>query len=171
MSRRSNQFKSAVYTRMHWLTEVYGRIKGQREAEIPLPPLALPSVELPRARVALLTSAGVHLSSQEPFDMANRDGDASVRLLPGDVETAALTITHDYYDHHAADQDINCVFPIDRLRELTQSGDVGEVAPRHVGFMGHILGPEWTRLVGDTAPAVAELFRQDSVDAVVASPG
>jgi D-proline reductase (dithiol) PrdB len=103
--------------------------------------------------------------------MTNPDGDASFRIIPGDAALQDLTITHDYYDHRAADRDLNCVFPLERLRELARAGRVGSVALRHIGTMGHILGAEASRLVTETAPAIAKLLVEDGVDYVVAAPG
>ncbi len=172
MGRRWNQLRSAVYTRVPWLSETYVRVAGKRwEDSIPLPPLAPLVRPLPQATVALLTSAGVHLHSQQPFDMTNQEGDATFRIIPGDTPVADLTVTHDYYDHKAADRDVNCVFPIERLREMAATGSIGRVAPRHVGFMGHVLGRERARLVERTAGEIAAVFRSDGVDAVLASPG
>jgi D-proline reductase (dithiol) PrdB len=87
-----------------------------------------------------------------------------VRLL-GD-----LMITHDSSDHRAADRDVNCVFPLERLRELAAAGRIGRVAPRHIGTMGHILATEERRLVSATSPAIAKLV-EDGVDYVLAAPG
>lgn len=83
---------------------------------------------------ALITTAGVHLHDQEPFDI---DGDNSWRVIPGDVESTQLMITHDHFDHRDADQDVNCVFPIDRLRELANEGIIAGVSNTHLGFMGY----------------------------------
>lgn len=171
MGRRWNRLKSAVYTRLHWLSELYGRLQGGGRAEIPLPSLATSRKPPAERRVALLTSAGVHHRHQVPFDMADPNGDASYRVIAGDAALDELTITHDYYDHAAADRDLNCVFPLERLRELVAGGGVGQVAPRHVGMMGHILGGQRVRLVRDTAPGVAQLFADDAVDLVLATPG
>ena len=71
--------------------------------------------ELKESAFALVSTAGIHLRDQEPY---NIEGDNSWRLIPGDVEASQLMVTHEHYDHTDADQDINCVFPIDRLREL-----------------------------------------------------
>jgi D-proline reductase (dithiol) PrdB len=103
--------------------------------------------------------------------MTNPDGDASFRIIPGDAALQDLTITHDYYDHRAADRDLNCVFPLERLRELSAALRIARVAPRHIGTMGHILGAEERRLVSATAPAIAKLLVEDGVDYVVAAPG
>ncbi len=161
-----------------WLARLYGRLpilstlaagRWQPDArDIPWAPALLP---IATATIALVTSAGVHLKHDPPFDMENPDGDASFRVIPGDVALCDLTITHDYYDHRAADRDVNCVFPLERLRELVAAGMVGCVAPRHVGTMGHILGDQEGRLVTDTAPAIARLFLEDDIDYVLAAPG
>ncbi len=154
------------------MSELYARVAGRHWVErLPLPPLAPVNRPLGQMRVALLTSAGVHLRTQRPFDMINPDGDASFRVIPGTAQSSQLTITHDYYDHGAADRDVNCVFPIVRLRELAAEGFISEVAPRHASFMGHILGAEEAALAGRSAIQMAELFRSDGVDAVLASPG
>lgn len=133
-----------------------------------MPPLARPG---PRAawRVGLLTAGGVHRRDQAPFDMTDPDGDPTFRLLPPGSDE--LTITHDYYDHAAADRDVNCVFPIDRLHELAAEDMLGGVAPRHVSFMGHIRGRHLRTLVRETAPQIARVFDDDDVDVVVAAPG
>lgn len=92
-------------------------------------------------------------------------------MIPGDTALDDLTITHDYYDHRAADRDVNCVFPLERLRELAAAGMIGRVAPRHIGTMGHIFGAEERRLVTEVAPAIARLLVDDGVNYVVAAPG
>lgn len=171
MGRRWNRIKSVIYTRLHAISELYASRTAGRGPTLPLPPLAPLARPLSGARIALVTTAGIHQRDQEGFDMENPDGDASYRVIAGDVTPGALTITHDYYDHRAADRDYNCVFPLERLRELATRDELGGVAPRHVGMMGHILGRERRRLLDETAPAVAELFREDAVDAVLATPG
>jgi hypothetical protein len=171
MARWWNRFQSGVYTRVHWINELYARATSGRSAEIPLPPLASPRQPLSRARVGMVTAAGLHLADQPAFDMDDPEGDASYRVIPGDVDVAALTITHDYYDHRAPDRDVNCVYPIERLRELVQVGELGAVAPRHVGMMGHLYGEQRTRLVREVADEVAGIFERDQVDLVLATPG
>jgi D-proline reductase (dithiol) PrdB len=81
-----------------------------------------------------------------------------------------LMITHNYYDHQDADQDINVVFPIKRLKEFEAEGMIGQVAPRHFSFMGHILGHHIESLVNRTGPEVAKMLKADGVDAVFLTP-
>jgi D-proline reductase (dithiol) PrdB len=120
--------------------------------------------------IALVTTAGVHLKSQEPFDMDDPDGDPSYRVIPSDVKSEALVITHKYYDHSAADRDINVVLPLDRLRELRTEGRIAGMAPFVYSFMGHIDGPHLRTLVEDTALAVGRRLTRDGVHAVFLTP-
>ncbi|MBI2614849.1 MAG: hypothetical protein HYW52_04055 [Gemmatimonadetes bacterium] len=162
-----------------WLAALYGRLpilpnlaarrwRTEPAGAIPWSPARIP---LPAASVALITSAGVHLRSDRPFDMTDPEGDASFRVIPGDAPPGSVMITHEYYDHRAADRDLNCVFPLERLRELAMAGKIGRVAPRHIGTMGHILGAHEQRLLQDTAPAIARLLVDDGVDYVLAALG
>lgn len=125
---------------------------------------------LSRSRVALITTGGVHLIDQPPFDMVDKEGDASFREIPGDADPSRITITHNYYNHTDADRDLNVVFPLAHLRELAKRGVLGQVAPRHYGFMGHIEGPHVERLIRETAPAVAAKLRADGVEVAFLTP-
>jgi D-proline reductase (dithiol) PrdB len=169
LERSWHRVLAALYGRLPLFSALAARKWDERETgAIPWSPAR---VQLREAIIALVTSAGVHLKDEPPFDMANPEGDASVRVIPADTPFHNLTITHDYYDHRAADRDVNCVFPLERLRELAAAGKVGRVAPRHIGTMGHILGSEERRLVTETAPAIARLLSDDDVDYVIAAPG
>jgi D-proline reductase (dithiol) PrdB len=102
--------------------------------------------------------------------MADQDGDSSYRVIPRGVPQSQLTITHDYYDHRDADKDINIVLPLDRLEECVRKREIGNVAPRHYSFMGHIDGPHIPVLLAVSAPQVARQLKQAQVDAVVLTP-
>lgn len=115
---------------------------------------------------ALVSTAGVHLRDQEPY---NVEGDNSWRLIPGDVQADQLMVTHAHYDHTDADQDINCVFPIDRLRELAADGIIGGVSDRHLGFMGYT--QQLRDLYERAAPEVAKIIVRSKADAVLLTAG
>jgi len=123
------------------------------------------------AKVAIVTTAGVHHKGQQPFDMDDPNGDPGFRIIDVKKPVSDLMITHDYYDHRDADRDINIVFPIERLREFEDEGIIGKVASIHYGLMGHIIGPYINILVNNTAPEVAEGMRSDNVDIVLLTPG
>ncbi len=74
-----------------------------------------------------------------------------------------------YYDHSDADRDVNCLFPIDRLRELARDGEIGAVAARFwSGFMGRIY--KRCKLMQESAPAFAAELSNDRVDILIAVP-
>ena len=72
--------------------------------------------------VALVTTAGVHLKDDRPFELTNRLGDHTFRAIPHDTPFAQLALSHIGYNTKKISQDINCVFPLERLRELAQGG-------------------------------------------------
>jgi D-proline reductase (dithiol) PrdB len=122
--------------------------------------------ELHESKFAIVTTAGVHLRSQEPF---NVDGDNSWRVIAGDVQAGDLMITHEHYDHHDADEDINVVFPLDRLRELAGEGVIGGVSDKHLGFMGYT--QNFRDLYERAAPEMAKAILHSKADGVVFTAG
>ena len=132
--------------------------------DVPWTPLARPARE---CTVAMVTTAGVHLPTDEPFDMSDRRGDPSFREIPSDVPGSGLMVTHDYYDHRDADRDINVVFPIDRLHEMAGDGEIGGLAPVFYSFMGHIKEPHLPELRERTSVEVARRLAGAGVDLVL----
>lgn len=126
--------------------------------------------DISACRIALITTGGVHLTSQAPFDMFNPSGDPSYRQIPADTPANQLRIAHNYYDHTDADRDVNIIFPYERLRELEKFGEIKEVNDRHFSFMGHIAGDLIDVLVNETTPRMVDSLVEDSVDAVVLTP-
>ena len=134
-------------------------------------PWAAAAEDILRGPIALVTTAGIHLIGQPPYDMDDPEGDASFREIPSSVPAGALAITHNYYDHRDADADINVVLPFERLKDLEREGYIGKTARRHFSFMGHILGSRLERLVGRTAPALAAEMKKDGIRAALLTPG
>lgn len=170
MKRLKNRLVARVLTRFPGLFErSVEKVEGAVEAgEVPWTPLDKPLAE---CTLAVVTTAGVHLRSQEPFDMEDPDGDATFRELPTDTPRDDYTITHDYYDHADADRDINIVLPVDRLGELAASGRIKGTAPFNYSFMGHIDGAHLERLREETAPEVARRLADSGVDVAILTPG
>jgi D-proline reductase (dithiol) PrdB len=110
-------------------------------------PWATPASDILNGPISLVTTAGVHLIGQPPFDMDDPEGDASFR----DISSS--------------------VFPVELLKELAAEGFIGKIARRHFSFMGHILGSRLERLIGGTAPAVAAEMKQDGIRAALLTPG
>ena len=85
------------------------------------------------------------------------------------IPSGDFQIHDSYYDHSDADRDLNCIFPIDRLREMASEGEIGAVAPRlWSGFMGRIYKRQ--AVLEDKAPALALELKRDKVDLFVAIP-
>ncbi len=125
---------------------------------------------LERATVALVTAGGVHAKDQEPFNIADELGDLGFRIIPPDVDSSELMVTHHHYDHRDADQDINVVFPIDTLRDLKEEGFIGDVARKHVGYMGYTM--QLKAMYESTAPQIAnEIDKGSRADVVVLTGG
>ena len=126
--------------------------------------------ELAKSTVALVTAGGVHLKSQDPFNIADELGDLTYRIIPEDVDAADLLVTHHHYDHSDADEDINVVFPIDVLRDLQQEGFIREIAKKHVGYMGYTM--QLKAMYEGTAREIAnEIDKGSRADVVVLTGG
>lgn len=126
--------------------------------------------ELAKSTIALVTAAGVHLSEQEPFNISDELGDLGYRVIPEDVDSSQLMVTHHHYDHSDADSDINVVFPIDALRELQDEGFIGGIAKKHVGYMGYTM--QLKAMYEGTAREIAnEIDKGSRADLVVLTGG
>jgi D-proline reductase (dithiol) PrdB len=125
---------------------------------------------LSEARLALISTAGLHLGDQPAFDPAIKGGDASFRELADNVEVQELRIAHrsSAFDQTGALKDRNLVFPLNRFRELVARREVGSLNHRHFTFMGSITAPG--RLISESAPQVAAKLQEDQVDAVFLVP-
>jgi len=134
---------------------------------VPWAPLQKP---LKDSRLALVSSAGLVLPGQNPFDESIRGGDYSVREIPSDIDVSTLIDTHrsDLYDHAGLRQDPNLAFPLDRLRELVQKKRIGSLNHRQLSYMGSITAPG--RLVKKTAPKDMRRLVEDGVDAALLVP-
>ncbi len=125
---------------------------------------------LAKSTVALVTAGGVHLKDQEPFNIADELGDLGYRIIPEEVDSSQLMVTHHHYDHSDADQDINVVFPIDVLRNLEAEGVIGGIAKKHIGYMGYTM--QLKAMYEGTAPEIAEVIdRVSRADAVILTGG
>jgi D-proline reductase (dithiol) PrdB len=131
---------------------------------------ARPRRPVAECRIALVTTAGLVPPGDPPFDLDRRGGDWSFRVIPAAADLRALALHHrsDAFDRRPAAADPNVVFPLERLHAMAGGGDVGEVAPRHLSFMGSITTPG--RLIRESAPAAADLLATDGVDAALLVP-
>lgn len=152
------------------LTKKYGDMgfpayDWSRYDDAPFTPLKKP---LSECRVAMLTSGGVSLCGMPPF---NPDARNDLRLdeVPSSSDSDGFQIHDSYYDHADADRDLNCIFPLDRLRELQAGGEIGSIAERHwSGFMGRIY--KRAAVINEKAPELVRALKADGVDLLLALP-
>ena len=101
----------------------------QSEVFVPITPkpvFAKVTKPLKDMKIAIVTAAGVHMKKDKPFNLA---GDTSYRVVPSSATDDELMVSHGGYDNTDVNKDINCMFPIDRLRELADEGFIGSLAP------------------------------------------
>ena len=118
-------------------------------------------------RVAIVTTAGLHVRGDRPFGSGAAGMD--YRVIPGDVAARDLVMSHVSvnFDRSGFQADWNVAFPLDRLKELARDGIVGSVAAFHYSFMGAI-SP--VTQYEPKARELAGLLKQDQADAVLLSP-
>jgi D-proline reductase (dithiol) PrdB len=121
------------------------------------PPLA-------QRRIAIISTAGLHPRNTEPFTSLSGE----YKIIPGDIAGNELVMSHisTNFDRTGFQQDLNVVFPIDRLRELADKGIIGSVAEFHYSFMG-ASDPMTMEAI---ARNLSSLLKKDHVNGVLLVP-
>jgi D-proline reductase (dithiol) PrdB len=117
------------------------------------------------AVVCLVTTAGVRHKDDRPFQL---EGDTTYRVISGDAGASDLRYDDSHYDHGCVDADLNCVFPIDRLRALAAERRIGGLTERHfsMGFSQAL-----RELRERTIPELAREVDKTRPDAVILTGG
>jgi len=78
-----------------------------------------PGPELGEARIAIVTTAGLHRASDPKF----AGGSADYRLLPADLDYSELMMSHvsANFDRSGFQQDIGTVFPLEHLKDMPRT--------------------------------------------------
>ena len=161
----SYKFISGITKRM-----VKTWIKLETPRKIPWTPLEKPLTD---CRVALLSSGGVALKTDQPFDQEGERqnpwwGDPSYRVIPQGTTADEIKLYHLHVDPQFVEADINTLLPIDRLVELESAGEIGSAAPSHYSIMGYNMQP--IVLLKETVPTIVRNLRDEAVDVVVLVP-
>jgi D-proline reductase (dithiol) PrdB len=121
---------------------------------------------LSKRRAVIVTTSGVHRRTDRPFSLIPG---TDYRVIPGDTGGDELVMSHISvnFDRSGFQQDLNVVFPIERLRELAQDGVIGSMAEYHYSFMGAAWPPARFE---PKARELAGLLKKDRVDAVLLVP-
>jgi len=123
---------------------------------------------LSETRLALVSSAGIFRDDQEAFDPWAVN-DLSFRQIPVDTPRDKLKLHHNYFDHRDAVRDLNCVFPVERLKELEKAGTIRALVPEAISLgMGRLY--KRTALQKETVPKIAEVLQAHGTDAALLVP-
>ena len=140
------------------------------QGSIPWKPLSKP---LCQATVALITSAGISLRTDPPFDMEREKreplwGDRSYRVIPRGMTEKDIDVNHLHINTHYIKQDINVILPLTRMAEFEQEGIIGRLAPSSYSFYGF----QWqsTRFLEEAIKPISKKMKQEGVEAVLLTP-
>ena len=111
-------------------------------------------------RIAIVTTAGLQRRDDPPFYLGTGD----YRVIPGDVTGADLVMSHASinFDRSGFQEDVNVVFPIDRLRALKDDGVIGSLGSYHYT----LLGTTHPEQMEESVKTIAGLLKDDGVDSV-----
>ncbi len=124
--------------------------------------------------VALISSAGLALKTDVPFDQEGEKehpwwGDPSFRVIPKNTTAEEIALYHLHINPGLVDQDINTLFPLDILRDAEQGGVIKNAAAHHYSYMGYLLRPQ--EMLENSVPEMVKIMKADQVDAVILVPG
>ena len=121
--------------------------------------------KLEESLICLVSTAGVRARSDPPF---NLEGDNSFKRIDGSLSATELAVDDSHYDHGCIDKDVNCVFPIDRLRALAREGRIAGLTNEHfsMGFSQAL-----RELRETTVPQLARAVSAARPDAVLLTGG
>lgn len=150
----------------HWRAN--DELKNYRFVENSYAPFTPARRALPMLNLALISSAGAYIDGTEPFDVKARDGDASFREIPIEVEAEDLLYSARGYDPAAVQKDRNVQIPIDRLLEYQANAVIGNLNNVWLSLNGFIPNAQ---LVADTlAPKIVERLQRYEVQAALLVP-
>jgi len=121
--------------------------------------------KLEESSICLVTTAAVRHKDDTPFKL---EGDNTFRTILSSSSASDLRYDDSHYDHGCVATDLNCVFPIDRLRELSEERRIGGMTESHfsMGFSQALRDLRET-----TIPALAREVDKVRPDAVLLTGG
>lgn len=126
-------------------------------------------LELSKARLLLVSSAGAYLPSRDkPFYAANLLGDYTIRTFPASTPFSELEYAHDHYDQTSVRDDAQVLLPLNHLRNLVDEKVIGSLSETVVSFMGY--QPWVGRVMKKTLTAIRKIVQEEAIDAVLLVP-
>jgi D-proline reductase (dithiol) PrdB len=140
------------------------------KGSIPWKPMEKP---LGQVSFALVTSAGMSLKTDPPFDMEREKreaiwGDPTYRAIPRETEERDIEVRHLHINTSYILQDMNVLLPLRRMAELEKEGMIGKLAPTSYSFYGF----QWqgTNFLEEAIGPISERMRKEGVEAVLLTP-
>jgi len=137
---------------------------------IPWTPLPKP---LHQITLALVTSAGISLKTDPPFDMEREKreplwGDRSFRRIPKGTTEKDIDVNHLHINTKWIKQDINVMLPLQRMTEFEEEGIIGRLAPTAYSFYGF----QWenTDFLREAIEPISIGMKGEGVEAVLLTP-
>jgi D-proline reductase (dithiol) PrdB len=137
---------------------------------IPWTPMAKP---LNQTTIALVTSAGISLKTDPPFDMEREKreaiwGDRSYREIPRGTTEKDIEVNHFHINTNYIKHDINVILPLARMAEFEQEKIIGRLAPTSYSFYGF----QWqnTDFLKEAIEPISKKMKLEEVEAVLMTP-
>jgi D-proline reductase (dithiol) PrdB len=138
----------------------------------PIPWTAM-SKPLSKVTVALVTSAGISLKSDPPFDMEREKrepiwGDRSYRIIPKGTTQRDIDVNHLHINTTYIKQDMNVILPLTRMAEFEKEGIIGRLAPSAYSFYGF----QWQNsdFLKEAIEPISKKMKLEGAEAVLLTP-
>jgi D-proline reductase (dithiol) PrdB len=132
------------------------------------------AVAITDAKIALMTSSGLYLENQEPFDLDTEIdnplwGDPTYREIPRQTKQQEISAAHLHLNTRDYYVDFNVALPLDRFAELESEKRFGSLADTNYSFMGYQQDgtPDWRR---DQGPELIGKLKEQGVHALILAP-
>lgn len=140
------------------------------QGTIPWTPMSKP---LNQTTLALVTSAGISLKTDPPFDMEREKkdplwGDRSFRAIPRGTTEKEIDVNHLHINTNLVKQDINVILPLARMAEFEEEQIIGRLAPTAYSFYGF----QWqnTDFLSEAIEPISKRMKKEGVEAVFLTP-
>src|SRR5512139_4126440 len=137
---------------------------------IPWTPMAKP---LSQTTIALVTSAGISLKTDPPFDMEREKreaiwGDRSYRAIPRGTTEKDIEVNHLHINTNYIKRDINVILPLARMEEFEREKIIGRLALTSYSFYGF----QWqnTDFLKEAIEPISKKMKLEDVGAVLMTP-
>ncbi len=144
--------------------------EGEFKGSIPWTPMSKP---LSQTTIALVTSAGISLKSDPPFDMEREKkepiwGDRSFRTIPRETTEKDIEVNHLHINTTYVKQDINVMLPLARMVEFEREKVIARLAPTAYSFYGF----QWqnTDFLKEAIEPISKRMKVEGVEAVFLTP-